>query len=148
MKLRNLIALLLMLVTTTFLAQSKDQKKEKVKALKIAFITNELELTATEAIAFWPVYNNYEEKQYTLRRQKSKTFREKVNDVSTKNISEKDAAAILSSMEAIDEELYQSRKKVNMDLSTIISSVKILKLKKAEEDFNRNLLQQYRHKKK
>ena len=139
MKLRNIFPVVLLMLTTTFYAQSHTQKREKVKALKIAFITTELELTSTEAAAFWPVYNAYEARQYDLRRQKSKTFKEKVNDVSSKNISEKEAVAILNNMENIDEELYQLRKKANSDLKNIISSVKIVKLKKAEEDFNRNL---------
>ena len=135
-------------MTTTFYAQEREQKKEKIKALKIAFITNELQLTSTEAAAFWPVYNAFEERQYILRRQKSKSFREKVNSSNSTNISEKEAVAILSEIETIDDELFQTRKKVNSDLKNILSAVKLVKLKKAEEDFNRTLLKQYRHTKK
>lgn len=35
-------------------------KGERVKALKIAFITQALNLTSDEAQKFWPVYNTYE----------------------------------------------------------------------------------------
>ena len=38
----------------------KENKKEKIEALKIAFITQKLELSADEAQKFWPVYNRYE----------------------------------------------------------------------------------------
>ena len=34
-------------------------KREKIQALKIAFITQKLELTTDEAQKFWPVYNEY-----------------------------------------------------------------------------------------
>lgn len=146
MKLKNIFPLVLLMITTTIDAQNQDQKKEKIKALKIAFITNELELTTTEAAAFWPLYNTYDERQFNLRRQKSRIFKQKVDN--SKVISEKEALAILSDMENIDDELYRLRKKINSDLQYIISAVKILKLKKAEEDFNHNLLQQYRQKKK
>ena len=135
-------------MTTTFYAQEREQKKEKIKALKIAFITNELQLTSTEAATFWPVYNAFEERQYILRRQKSKSFREKVNSSNSTNISEIEAVAILSEIESIDDELFQTRKKVNSDLKNILSAVKLVKLKKAEEDFNRTLLKQYRQTKK
>ena len=135
-------------MTTTFYAQERAQKKEKIKALKIAFITNELQLTSTEAATFWPVYNAFEERQYILRRQKSKSFREKVNSSNSTNISEIEAVAILSEIESIDDELFQTRKKVNSDLKNILSAVKLVKLKKAEEDFNRTLLKQYRQTKK
>ncbi len=148
MKLKNILPIIILLLTTTFYAQEREQKKEKIKALKIAFITNELQLTSTEAATFWPVYNAFEERQYILRRQKSKSFREKVNSSNSTNISEKEAVAILSEIETIDDELFQTRKKVNSDLKNILSAVKLVKLKKAEEDFNRTLLKQYRHTKK
>lgn len=38
----------------------RQPKTEKVQALKIAFITQKLELTTDEAQKFWPVYNRYE----------------------------------------------------------------------------------------
>lgn len=148
MKIRKIIPLILLMITTSFYAQSHGQKKEKIKALKIAFITTELALTSSEAAAFWPVYNTYEDRQYVLRRQKSKIFKDKISNLATHNITDKEAVAILSDMENIDDELYQLRKKVNADLKNILSPLKIMKLKKAEEDFNHNLLKQYRNKKK
>lgn len=39
---------------------NRQAKGEKVQALKIAFITQKLELTTDEAQRFWPVYNRYE----------------------------------------------------------------------------------------
>ena len=38
-----------------------NQQGEKVQALKIAFITQKLQLTSAEAEKFWPVYNQYTE---------------------------------------------------------------------------------------
>ena len=38
----------------------KEGRSEKIQSLKIAFITQKLELTADEAQKFWPVYNRYE----------------------------------------------------------------------------------------
>lgn len=35
------------------------QPGEKIEALKVAFITKELNLTSDEAHKFWPVYNQY-----------------------------------------------------------------------------------------
>ena len=39
---------------------NRQQRTEKIQALKIAFITQKLELTPDEAQKFWPVYNRYE----------------------------------------------------------------------------------------
>jgi hypothetical protein len=38
----------------------RGERMEKIQALKIAFITQKLELTTDEAQKFWPVYNRYE----------------------------------------------------------------------------------------
>ncbi len=46
---------------TSITAQdNREQRIEKVQALKVAFITQKLSLTTDEAQRFWPVYNRYE----------------------------------------------------------------------------------------
>jgi hypothetical protein len=50
-------------------------------------------------------------------------------------------------MESTEDELYQLKKKFVANLKGILPSTKILKLKKAEEQFSKKLLQQYRDKK-
>lgn len=67
-----------------------------------------------------------------------------MNDVALDKISEKEALTLLSKMEDTDEELYLIRKKFVKDLKEILPAVKILKLRKSEENFNRKLLHQYR----
>ncbi len=37
-----------------------DKKQQDIQALKVAFISKELDLTPDEAQKFWPVYNQYE----------------------------------------------------------------------------------------
>ena len=39
--------------------QISEKKLQDIEALKVAFITKELELTPDEAQKFWPVYNQY-----------------------------------------------------------------------------------------
>ena len=124
-----------------------NQKKEQVKSLKVAFITNELSLTPDESAKFWPVYNAFEERQHKIRKVKIQNYIDRTDNASIDKLSEKEASSILSQLEATDEELFLSKKKFVSSLKTILPSVKILKLKKAEEDFSRKLLQQYRDKK-
>ena len=61
-------------------------------------------------------------------------------------MTDKEALALLAQMESNEDELYQIRKKFIANLKGILPPVKIIKLKKAEDDFNRKLLQQYRDK--
>lgn len=133
------------LICLIFVSMSFAQggKREKVKALKTAFITSELSLTQQEAEKFWPIYNAFEDKQFELRHEKMKSYMKRM-DSDLDTMSEKEASSLLSQMESVEEETHQLRKKLVSDLKNVISSHKIIKLKKAEEDFNRNLLKQYR----
>ncbi|MDQ6470782.1 sensor of ECF-type sigma factor [Flavobacterium sp. LHD-80] len=148
MKIKNILPIILFLVSFSFYAQSgkTDEKREKIKAYKVSFLTTELELTPTEAEKFWPIYNAYDDRQFELRHQKMKAYLERLNDDNINSISEKEAIVLLSQMESTDKELYTLREKYNSNLKKILSAKKILKLKKSEDDFNRKLLKQYRDK--
>lgn len=136
------------LISFSFYAQNEkvDEKREKIKAYKVSFLTTELELTSTEAEKFWPIYNAFDDKQYELRHEKMKTYLRKLDDDKINSISEKEAATLLSQIESTDKELYLLREKYMSNLKKILSAKKILKLKKSEDDFNRKLLKQYRDK--
>lgn len=148
MNIKKLFPILLLFVSFNFYAQGEKmkEKKEQIKALKVAFLTTELDLTANEAEKFWPIYNTFDDKQFELRHQKMKTFMRKMNDGSLDKMTEKEANIFLTQMESTEEELFLLRKKFMQNLKGIFPAVKIIKLRKAEEDFNRKLLQQYRNK--
>lgn len=59
---KTLLLSLALLLGIVSVAQKRDivEGREKVKALKIAFITQKLEITTSEAEKFWPEYNEYE----------------------------------------------------------------------------------------
>lgn len=150
MKIKNILALLIVFISMNAVAQDGPfirKKKDQIKALKVAFITDELALTPEEASKFWPLFNAFEDKQQDIRKQKLKGYLDRMDDESFDKLSEKDAAAMLAQMESSEDELYQAKKKFVASLKGVISPIKILKLKKAEENFNRKLLQQYRDKK-
>jgi uncharacterized membrane protein YgaE (UPF0421/DUF939 family) len=148
MKLKKLFPILLLLISFSFYGQGEKmrEKKEQIKALKVAFLTTELKLTSIEAEKFWPVYNTFDDKQFELRHQKMKSFKSRMNDETSDKMSEKEAIAFLNQMESTEEELFTLRKNFIATLKGIIPATKIIKLRKSEENFNRKLLQQYRDK--
>ena len=147
MKKLQILLLAMLFVPAISGAQGKVREKmERLKAMKVAFITNELSLTSDEAAKFWPVYNEFEARQKTLRRQMSGSYKSRMESGSMDNLSDKEAAVALSQMEESEDKMHQLRRKFIADLKAILPPAKILKLKKAEEDFNKKLLQQYRAK--
>ncbi|HFS67072.1 MAG TPA: sensor of ECF-type sigma factor [Flavobacteriia bacterium] len=135
MKRTILISFLIFLSLNCF---GQQNKKERIKALKTAFITEKLNLTPGEAEKFWPIYNTYSEKTRALKRKLFGNRRENNLD----NLSDSQANAKLQEIMLVENELHQNKMKLISDLKQVISSKKILQLIKAEKSFNRRLLQQ------
>lgn len=142
MKAKQLITVLFLLCSVVFYSQ--EGKKEQIKALKIAHITKDLDLSSTEAEKFWPIYNTFDEKQFDLRMVKMRKIRQELQSKSTETMSIQEATLLLNQIDALEEETYQNKKKFMLELRKIISPVKILKLKQSEDDFNKTLLKHYR----
>lgn len=150
MKNTKIITLLFLFVSAAAFAQGgkfkekMQQKKDQLKSMKIAFITSELDLTPDEAAKFWPLFNEFEEKERVIRKEKIKNYIDRSQG--SEKMTEKEALNALNQMETAEEELHQLRKKFIVNLKGVLPASKILKLKKAEEEFSRKLLQQYRGK--
>ncbi len=56
-----ILSLIFSSFTVLHAQDDENSRGEKIEALKIAFITQKLELTTDEAQKFWPVYNQYEQ---------------------------------------------------------------------------------------
>ncbi len=147
MKTAKLLSTLAFLFTIVAISQPRlNQKREQIKALKIAYITDELKLTPEEATKFWPLFNAYEEKQKSFRKERIRSFMDQSGTSNIDKMTEKEAASILNDIENSEEDAYQNRKKFVASLKPILPATKILKLKKAEEGFNKKLLKQFRDK--
>ncbi len=94
-------------------AQEGDYTRaEKVQALKIAFITQKLQLTTDEAQKFWPVYNQYD------------------NEIKSLQLNSKNGPALEN-----EEKLLNIRKKYKASFEKVIGPDKLNKLFNAERDF-------------
>ena len=142
---KNYLTLVVLLIFSVAIAQN-DKKLDRIKALRVAYISNKLELTKQEAEKFWPVFNTFDDKQLDLRIQKRiLTFKlQKQN--STIN-SEKEMSAILDESEKIEDEMQSNRKTFVKNLKGIISPQKIILLKRLEIEFKQELINKIKDKK-
>ncbi|MEO5583037.1 MAG: hypothetical protein ABIR66_10105 [Saprospiraceae bacterium] len=116
-----------------YILPSYAQRGEKIEALRIAFITNKLALTASESEKFWPVYNVYRNRVSEIRRQSN-------IDMNLEAMSDVDAEkAIQSSIERMEKELNLF-KNLARDLKPILPARKIAILSKVERNFNEELI--------
>ena len=144
---KKLTLSVLLLFTVLSFSQDFKEKREKIKALKVAYITEQLEWTTDEAQKFWPIYNANEEKQFELRHKKMRYIINKFENGGLEKLSDKEATSLIDQVESIEDELHDYKKKYIRDLITVMSAKKIIKLKKAEDEFNRKLMKQFRGKK-
>jgi transcription termination factor NusB len=122
---------------------------EKVRSLKIAYITQELELTAKEAEKFWPVYNEYDRKIRGLERNERMKVRTIIKESNGyKNLTDNQADEILNRIYKIERQIFDTKKEMDQKLSKVISKKKILRLKHIEREFVRNLMNRLRSRKK
>ena len=66
------------MITATAVGQKEDRnaKKERIQALKVAYITEKLALTPDQAQVFWPIYNTYGERMSEIYNRERKVLKE------------------------------------------------------------------------
>ncbi len=114
-------------------ATQKNIRKEKIEAMKIAFISNKIQLTTLEAEKFWPVYSQYQKEMKVLNSNFRKSFSEinNFNTVIPENEMEK---RLMSEMEFAQKKL-DLKKYYYPKFKEAISVNKISKLYEAEKMF-------------
>jgi len=122
----------------------KKKSKEKIKELKIAYFTENLNFTEKEAEKFWPIYNAYDDKNHDLRVKGFSKIKKEVKDI--EQMSETEAQEILTRFEALETQMYENKRDLMRKLREVLPAKKIILLKKAERDFNRKLMKEFRRK--
>lgn len=137
--LKSILPLILMIVQIHKLSSQND--KDKLEALRVSFISKKVELSVSESEKFWPVYNEYTDKLKAIKRNLRQSYRKK-----TEYLTEKDA-----------DELYQldlQSKQAELDIyrqysekiKAIIGVSKLIKLRIAEEEFKREMINSIKEK--
>ena len=138
---KKIITILLLLMSLMIFAQDKEKRVERVKALRVAFISDRLDLTTEEAQKFWPIFNAYDDKHFELKRQKRQLMR-KLRPKHTTALTEKETAQLMEQDEQIENEIQNNRRQLAKDLQNAIPNKKILMLRQIEIEFKDKLLQQ------
>ncbi|TVZ51443.1 hypothetical protein [Dokdonia sp. Hel_I_53] len=133
---------LLVLISFVTAFGQQTSKKERIQALKIAFMTERIDLSAKEAQQFWPAYNDFEERLSTIHSEERKTFKFIRENIDA--MDEAMAKTAFEKLEDFEENKVDAREKLLDKLKNVLSYKKTLIFIKAEGDFKRNLLQTLR----
>ncbi|HMR57494.1 MAG TPA: hypothetical protein PLM56_12120 [Cyclobacteriaceae bacterium] len=118
-------------------AEQDPKVLEKINALRIAYISEKLGLTTTQAEKFWPVYREFSDKRKDLRQELIGARKQ----LKQGEDPDKDAALIKLGLELKQREL-DLEKTYSDRLLKVITAQQILNLRKAEGDFQQMIRDQ------
>ena len=124
----------------------KKEYNKKIKAYRISYFTEELDLTVEEAERFWPLYRQFDYRKDSLQR--SYYHRHKMLSDSLSEITDKQALQMLKQRQEKEALLLQQKMKKIEAFTKIIGPKKTLKLLHLEHRFRQRLIEKIRKKEK
>jgi len=111
-----------------------QQGRDRVEALRVAFISKKLELTTSESEKLWPVYNEYNDKVKAIRKNLRHSYKAKAETMTEKDAEELYILELQSRQAETDIHKQYAGK-----IKNIIGVKKLAKLRIAEEEFKREV---------
>lgn len=145
-RMKKIVTLLIVLLFVSLnLSAQKTKNREKIKALKVAFLTEKLNLDTQTAQKFWPVYNEHEENLNAIRKKGMSAIKDKLNKAGGfEGLNEEEAKLFVKNKIDFDEKELIEKKDFLAKVSKILSYKQILKLHLSEREFTRQLMRKYR----
>ncbi len=144
----KIISLTLLFSAITILSFGQHQKghkqldDEKIKAEKVGYITDELDLTVKEAQVFWPLYNEFDAKITELFKEERKLFREMKKNIET--LSDDDLISKTDRLIMINKEKSDLEVEYHEKYKEVLPAKKVALLYKAEKEFRKHLMHKYK----
>jgi len=141
-----ILTLTFFILSLNFLmAQHRIKKQEdyqRFKSEKIAYLTDQLELTPDEAQAFWPLFNEMEQKRMAVfedRRTCFQNFQEHGSSMKDKELA--DLSRKIAELHVREGAIS---KEYNERFLKVLPAYKVLKLHISEKGFRHHLMKKYR----
>ncbi len=137
-----LTAFLIISANSVVLAQpghGAEGKREKIRALKVAYITDQLQLTPEEAQKFWPVYNEFDEKRHGLEMEIAAPMQDKRPDIAL--MTDEEVNLFLQQRLVREEQILNLKKEYLAKFKEVLPVKKVFRLYEAEMGFKRMLLE-------
>jgi len=133
----RLTALLLVALTGTSFGQPSGNPR--VESLRVAFITEQLELTPKESEAFWPAIRVHHRELESLRKRIDELL-----DEATAGVSEKRAEEIFLALQGLQQAELERRELLLKEAARVVGYARALRLPAAERQFRVRMAQEIR----
>ena len=140
----KLIIFFLIAVSLSGMAQRQfdPQTMEMIKTKKIAFVTEQLNLTSQEAERFWPVYNDLEKQRFLMMDKKREL--EHSTETLKSGLTEAEYRKLAIELAATHTREGKLIEEYNLKLLNILPAEKVVKLYVAESRFRATLMHEFR----
>ena len=139
---KNLLIVCLILSSFSLFAQkkeSKDEKKQRIEAARVSFITKKLELTPEESKEFWPVINEMETKIKTSRKALKDRFKKMKQE--DEKIDEKTYQKLIEDMHEQQISILEIKNEYAQKIASIIGYEKTFKFAHhVQREFKKQLM--------
>jgi len=115
---------------------------EKIKAEKISFFTDKMNLTPAEAQTFWPVYNEFEKKRFDIQKEIHEF--EHMPDEKYATLSDTEIEKMTNNYISSFEKEALLLKDYNKQFLKILPKKKVLTMYRTENEFRGHLIREYR----
>lgn len=142
-KMRKYILGALLVIAVAGLAPAQDtdydvdQLGDKIKAQRVAFITERMKLNSSESERFWSLHNEMEQKQKDIR-QRFKP-RKKIEEM-----SESEASQLINDRLDLETELLAIRRDYIRKFRDVVPAKKLVLYERADRDFKLFILEKVR----
>jgi len=121
-----------LMISLPLIAQDKSQRSQQVESVKIAFITQKLNLNTAEAEKFWPIYNSYQQELRQVYKQRREAKNKKAANSDDKLDNELN----------FESRLLEIRKQYKNEFSKVVPSEKVLQFFQAEREFREQMIEE------
>lgn len=134
-------------------AQNKDHRKDhhkehhkKVKAYRISFLTEELDLSTAEAEKFWPLFRHYDKAKDSLLKAYYQNHRWLKDSLTY--LTDASAMELIEQHYQKEHQLMKKKEEMAQAFAEVIGAKKTLKFLHLEHRFRQRLVEKMRKKKK
>lgn len=132
----SLLLLPLFLLLSNCLGAQRGERRERIQSLKVAYISQKIDLKPEQAQIFWPLYNKFKAEERALRREARKAPK------ALEEMSEAELNAFLNAQILREEKFLSLRRKMLDEYKGVLSLRQIAQLQEAERSFRREVLKQ------
>lgn len=117
-----------------------QERREKMKALKVEYITSKLDLSSAEAEKFWPVYNEFSKSIHGIEKaRRDYLYQHKDMELSDEKVNE-----LIQYNFDTDQKVLDLKIAYDAKFKKVLSIQKVGKLYMAEDSFKMDLLRKMR----